>query len=63
MLQLDLEKHFQWTSVIFSDFESTFRQTERPEFGVSLMYGPSWSWAVGLMVKDGEVGAGAQFKF
>jgi hypothetical protein len=62
-MRLDLEKRFQWTSVVFSDFEARFRQTQKPEFGFSLMYGPSWSWAAGLMINDAEIGAGAQYRF
>jgi FtsP/CotA-like multicopper oxidase with cupredoxin domain len=60
---LDLEKRFQWTSSVFSEFEAAFRQENTPEFGVSLMYGPSWSWAAGIMVNDGELGAGVHYKF
>ena len=62
-LRLDLEKRFQWTSAIFSELEASFRQEAYPEFGFSLMYGPAWSWAAGLMVSDGELGAGVHYKF
>jgi hypothetical protein len=62
-LRLDLEKRFQWTSFVFSDIESKFRQSEKPELGFSLMYGPSWTWAAGLMINDGKIGAGAQYRF
>lgn len=61
--RLDLAKRFQWTSVIFSDVETTFRQAFRPEYGISLMYGPNWSWAVGLVVKDSEFGVGIKYRF
>jgi FtsP/CotA-like multicopper oxidase with cupredoxin domain len=61
--RLDLEKRFQWTSTVFSEFEATFRQESTPEFDFSLMYGPSWSWAAGLKVSDGELGAGIHYQF
>jgi hypothetical protein len=61
--RLNLEKRFQWTSTLFSELEATLRQESTPEFAVSLMYGPSWSWAAGLMINDGELGAGLQYKF
>jgi FtsP/CotA-like multicopper oxidase with cupredoxin domain len=62
-LRLDVEKRFQWTSTVFSEFEASFRQEFTPEFGFSLMYGPSWSWAVGLRIHEEKLGVGLQYKF
>lgn len=65
--RFDLEKRFQWTKNVFSDAEFTWRPNwggERDsEFEVSLMYGPSWYWAAGLMVTEKSVGVGAQIQF
>lgn len=62
-LRGDLHRRFQWTGKIFTDAEFTFRQHEKTEFEISLMYGPSWHWAAGLMVTEDRLGAGAQFRF
>ncbi len=66
-LRLDLEKRFQWTKNVFSDAEFTWRPNwggERDtEFEVSLMYGPSWNWAAGLMITEKSAGVGAQIQF
>jgi FtsP/CotA-like multicopper oxidase with cupredoxin domain len=65
--RFDLEKRFQWTKNVFSDAEFTWRPGwggERDqEFEVSLMYGPSWSWAAGLMFTEKSAGVGAQIQF
>jgi CopA family copper-resistance protein len=67
--RLDLEKRFQWTSTIFTDAEMTWRPAQKGdieepfEFEVTLMYGPRWSWAAGLMLTEDAFGAGAQFQF
>jgi FtsP/CotA-like multicopper oxidase with cupredoxin domain len=65
--RLDVEKRFQWTKNVFSDADFTWRPGwggERDtEFEVSLMYGPSWSWAAGLMATEKTVGIGAQIQF
>ena len=65
--RFDLEKRFQWTKNVFSDAEFTWRpgwHGERDtEFEVSLMYGPSWSWAAGFMATEKTVGIGAQIQF
>ena len=65
--RFDLEKRFQWKKNIFSDAEFTWRPDwggERDaEFEVSLMYGPSWYWAAGLMATEKSVGVGAQVQF
>ncbi len=62
-VRLDLEKNFQWTSDVFTDFDVAFRQGAKTEFEVSLMYGPAWSWAAGLMATEDSVGVGAEYKF
>lgn len=65
--RFDLEKRFQWTKNVFSDAEFTWRPNwggERDnEFEVSLMYGPSWNWATGLMFTEESFGVGAQVQF
>ena len=66
-LRLDLEKRFQWTKMVFSEAEFTWRPgwggDSETEFEVSLMYGPSWSWAAGLMLTEKSLGVGAQVQF
>ncbi len=62
-LRLDLEKRFQWTKTSFSDVEVAFRQQAKTEFEVSLMYGPAWAWAAGVMLTEDDVGIGAQYRF
>lgn len=65
--RFDVEKRFQWTKNVFSDAEFTWRPNwggERDtEFEVSLMYGPSWTWAAGLMLTEKSAGIGAQIQF
>ncbi|MBX3019723.1 MAG: multicopper oxidase domain-containing protein [Bdellovibrionaceae bacterium] len=65
--RLDVEKRFQWTKNVLSDAEFTWRPNwggERDtEFEVSLMYGPSWTWAAGLMLTEKSAGIGAQIQF
>lgn len=65
--RLDLERRFQWTSVLFTDAEFTWRPKwagERDtEFEVSFMYGLQWAWAAGLMFTEKSVGVGAQIQF
>lgn len=65
--KLGVEKRFQWTKTIFSEADFTWRPDwggERDsEFEVSLMYGPSWYWAAGLMATEKSVGVGAQVQF
>lgn len=62
-----LEKRFQWTKTVFSDAEFTWRPNwggvRDAEFEVSLMYGPSWHWAAGLMFTEKSAGVGAQIQF
>lgn len=67
--RVDLEKRFQWTRQVFSDVDFVWRPGQGEqighdlEFEVSLMYGPSWHWAAGLMLTDDAIGAGVQFQY
>ncbi|MGE3758006.1 MAG: multicopper oxidase domain-containing protein [Pseudobdellovibrionaceae bacterium] len=65
--RLDLEKRFQWTKTIFTDAEFTWRpnweEGHENEFEISLMYGPQWNWAAGLMFTNESTGVGLQVKF
>lgn len=65
--RLDLEKRFQWTKTIFTDAEVTWRPSwedgHETEFEISLMYGPAWNWAAGLMFTNESTGVGLQIKF
>lgn len=65
--RLDLERRFQWTRDFFSEVEFTWRPgwggDRDTEFEVSLMYGPSWSWAAGLMATEKSLGVGAKLQF
>lgn len=65
--RLDLEKRFQWTKTVFTDAEYTWRpnweKEHENEFEISLMYGPKWSWAAGLMFTNESTGLGLQIKF
>jgi CopA family copper-resistance protein len=67
--RLEAEKRFQWTSTIFTDADFTWRPDQGSaiahdfEYEISLMYGPSWSWAAGLMLTDNSIGAGIEFQF
>jgi FtsP/CotA-like multicopper oxidase with cupredoxin domain len=67
--RLDLEKRFQWTKTVFTDVDFVWRpkqaheRSEDLEYEISLMYGPAWSWAAGLMLTDKSLGAGVQFQF
>ncbi|MES3037972.1 MAG: multicopper oxidase domain-containing protein [Bdellovibrionota bacterium] len=65
--RLDLEKRFQWTKNFFTDTEFSWRPNwkgdNEGEFEISLMYGPNWTWAAGVMVTNESVGVGAQVQF
>lgn len=65
--RFDVEKRFQWTKNVFSDADFTWRPDwggERDtEFEISLMYGPSWYWAAGLMATEKSIGIGAHVQF
>jgi len=62
-LRFDIGKKFQWTKNIFTDAALTVRSHESPEWEISLMYGPSWSWSAGLMLTEEKLGAGAEVRF
>lgn len=65
--RLDLEKKLQWTSRVFTDIHWIWRpgwEGERDhEFKATLMYGPSWHWAAGLLANDRSLGIGARIQF
>lgn len=67
--RIDLEKRFQWTKSIFTDVDMVWRPNQAHkkghdfEYEISLMYGPTWSWAAGLMLTDQNIGAGVQVQF
>ncbi len=64
--RLDLEKHFQWTTQIFSEFEYIWRPEwshEDGELKFNLMYGPSWHWAAGLTLTNESLGVGGRVRF
>ena len=61
--RLDFGKRFQWTKNIFSEAEITIRQHERPEWELSLLFSPSWHWAVGAMLTENKLGGGVQVRF
>ncbi len=66
-IRIDLEKHFQWTTSLFSEVEVFWRpqwgEDEETEIKSTLMYGPGWSWAAGLTLTKDSIGAGAQLRF
>lgn len=67
--RLDAEKRFQWAKAVFSDVDLVWRpdQAHAPgqafEYEVSLLYGPTWSWAAGLMLTERNLGAGIRAQF
>src|SRR5690606_18276623 len=65
--RVDVEKRFQWTKNVFTDAEFTWRPKwegeHESEYEITLMYGPSWHWAAGLMLTNKSVGVGAQVQF
>lgn len=64
--RIDLEKRLQWTRNIFSEVEYNWRPDQgghEHEFELSLMYGPSWHWAGGLMLTDKVLGVGVEGRF
>ena len=62
-LRLDLEKKIQWTRDFMSHIDVTFRQNQRTEYEVTLMYAPNWSWAAGLTLTEAKLGAGLEYRF
>ena len=67
--RLDAEKRFHWTGAVFTDAHFVWRPNQAQSLGhdleyeISLMYGPSWSWAAGLMLTNENIGAGIQVQF
>jgi FtsP/CotA-like multicopper oxidase with cupredoxin domain len=65
--RLDVEKRFQWTKNVFTEAEFTWRPEwegdHESEYGITLMYGPSWHWAAGIMATNESLGVGALVKF
>ncbi len=66
-LRLDLLKHLQWTSLVFTDLEYRWRPRwdadHESEIKASLMYGPSRDWSGGFLFTNDSIGVGAQAKF
>ncbi len=62
-LRLDLDKKLQWTSLLFSQLDVSFRQHEKTEWEASLMYADDWSWAAGLKLTEQGPGVGVVFSF
>jgi len=62
-LQGDLAKRLQWTAHFYSDLDLILRDSEQPEWSASLMYGPNWTWALGLKATNDSLGAGMSARF
>lgn len=66
-LRIDVDKRFQWTKTLFSDFEYSLRPNQNgaheSELEVSLMYSPTWSWAAGFMLTNDSLGGGIEMQF
>lgn len=66
-LRLDLEKKFQWTKSLFTDVDYIWRPNwnseHEGEYKITLMYGPSWSWATGVVLTNSNLGFGGQIRF
>ena len=65
--RLDVERKFQWTKTLFSDFDFSWRPNQKgaheTEFEVSFMYAPKWSWAAGAMLTNDSLGVGIEYQF
>lgn len=61
--RFDVERRFQWWKHVFTDAELTVRTKLNPEYTLTLMYGPSWHWAAGLVVTEEKLGGGLQVRF
>ncbi len=66
--RVDLERKFQWTKLLFTEVELTWRPGQpggahRAEFEISLMAAPTWAWAAGLMLTNDSLGGGIEFQF
>lgn len=62
-LRLDLEKEFQWTTYWQSGAHVSLRTDYKPEWSLSLMYAPTWSWAAGFNFTEENIGVGARVQF
>jgi hypothetical protein len=66
-VRFDFEKKFQWAQTVYTDVDFSWRPgwggKYEGEFEISLMYGPSWNWAAGLMWINSSLGLGGQFRF
>ncbi len=66
-MRIDVDKRFQWTKTVFSNFEYSLRPNQKgaheSELEVSLMYSPTWSWAAGLMLTNDSLGGGIEMQF
>ncbi|MEZ0393142.1 MAG: multicopper oxidase domain-containing protein [Pseudobdellovibrionaceae bacterium] len=64
-LRVDLQKRFQWTQTLFTDFDYIWRQDPEldSEYGLSLMYGRSWAWSAGLQYTGHSLGVGFNYRF
>jgi Multicopper oxidase len=61
--RLDLAKEFQWTKYVMSETEIRFRESQKAEWKVSLMYAPTWSSAMGLVFTEDGPGVGLRYQF
>lgn len=67
--RIGIEKKFQWTKTIFSDFNLIWRPRQSQdlgtdiEFEASIMYSSEWSWSAGLMFTNRNIGVGFEFQF
>ncbi|MBS1986081.1 MAG: multicopper oxidase domain-containing protein [Bdellovibrionales bacterium] len=65
--RLDAARRFQWTSTIFSDLDASWRPQQGGDHVVdlrlSLMYGPAWAWAAGLLLTNDSLGANLSAQF
>ena len=68
-LRLSLSKQFQWTRLILSEVQITWRPNQSValsrdwEYEATLLYKPTWAWSAGLMLTDRNLGLGVQTRF
>jgi hypothetical protein len=62
-MRLDVGKRFQWTKTIHTDVDFTFRQQQKSEFEITLMYQPNWTWSGGFMFTEQSAGLGLEYQF
>ncbi|MBK9293413.1 MAG: multicopper oxidase domain-containing protein [Oligoflexia bacterium] len=63
--RVEIEKRFQWSKTIFTSVDLKWR-SETPaqlDSAISLMYQNNWNWALGLMLTEKSLGAGASLQF